>query len=203
LQVFHADAAKLDWDIANVAMVVHIICSKLLFSKFHLFFRRTLQVCLFGCCICFTYMLQVFYLDVAYILQWFSSVLVFQMHVLSVSSAFRRMLQVLHLNVSKVDWVLHLPPGFFVASPRCLLLLPALVGHPPPLPFFLMLVTFRVTRAPRGREKRSAGASVQTPHSYECPGTSKPLFCLTEDLPISIDFNGNTALKSISDRRWE
>jgi hypothetical protein len=26
-----------------------------------------LQVCLFGCCICFTHMLQVFYLDVAYV----------------------------------------------------------------------------------------------------------------------------------------
>jgi hypothetical protein len=59
-------------------------------------------------------MLQVFYLDVAYVLQWFSSVLVFQMHVSSVSSAFRRMLQVLHLNISKVDWVLHLPPGFLL-----------------------------------------------------------------------------------------
>jgi hypothetical protein len=32
-----------------------------------------LQVRLFECCICFTHMLQVFYLDVAYVLQWFSS----------------------------------------------------------------------------------------------------------------------------------
>jgi hypothetical protein len=32
----------------------------------------------------------------------------FQMHVLSVSSVFRRMLQVLHLDVSKVDWVLNM-----------------------------------------------------------------------------------------------
>jgi hypothetical protein len=30
-----------------------------------------LQVCLSGCCIRFTYMLQVFYLDVAYVLQCF------------------------------------------------------------------------------------------------------------------------------------
>jgi hypothetical protein len=36
-----------------------------------------LQVCLYGCCICFTHMLQLFYLDVAYMLQWFSSVLLF------------------------------------------------------------------------------------------------------------------------------
>jgi hypothetical protein len=33
-----------------------------------------------------------------------------QMHVLSVSSVFIRMLKVLHLNVSKVNQVLHLPP---------------------------------------------------------------------------------------------
>jgi hypothetical protein len=30
-------------------------------------FRRMLQVCLSECCICFTYMLQVFYLDVVYV----------------------------------------------------------------------------------------------------------------------------------------
>ena len=35
------------------------------------FYRRMLQVCLFECCICFTHMLQVFYLDVTYIIQWF------------------------------------------------------------------------------------------------------------------------------------
>ena len=39
-----------------------------------IFSRCMLQVCLFGCCICFTHMLQVFYLDVAYVLQWFLSV---------------------------------------------------------------------------------------------------------------------------------
>jgi hypothetical protein len=44
-------------------------------------------------------------------LQWFQVFLqVLQMHVLSVSSAFKRMLQVLYLNVSKVDRVLHLLP---------------------------------------------------------------------------------------------
>jgi hypothetical protein len=41
-------------------------------------------------------MLQVFYLDVVYVLDGFQ---VFQMHVLSVLSAFRRMLQVLYLDV--------------------------------------------------------------------------------------------------------
>jgi hypothetical protein len=34
---------------------------------------------------------------------------VFQMHVSSVSSVFKRVLQMLHLNVPEVDRVLHLP----------------------------------------------------------------------------------------------
>ena len=38
----------------------------------------------------------------------------FQMHVSSILFAFRRMLQVLHLDVSKVDWVLHLPRRFLL-----------------------------------------------------------------------------------------
>jgi hypothetical protein len=59
--------------------------------------------------------LEVFYLDVVYVFAMFLSVFqvflqVFQMHVSSVSSTFRRMLKVLHLNVSKVDRVLRLPP---------------------------------------------------------------------------------------------
>jgi hypothetical protein len=37
---------------------------------------------------------------------------VFQMHVLGVLNAFRHMLQVLRLVISKVDQVLHLPPHF-------------------------------------------------------------------------------------------
>jgi hypothetical protein len=55
--VFHMDVAKVDSNVAYVAMVVHVCC-KLLFSMFHLFFfRRTLQVCLSECCICLTHML--------------------------------------------------------------------------------------------------------------------------------------------------
>ena len=41
---------------------------------------------------------------------------VFQMHV---SFVFRRMLQLLHLDVSKLDRVLHLSPRLFAASPQC------------------------------------------------------------------------------------
>jgi len=37
IQVFHADIAKVDQDVAYVAMVVHVCC-KLLFPLFHLFF---------------------------------------------------------------------------------------------------------------------------------------------------------------------
>jgi hypothetical protein len=54
--------------------------------------RRMLQVCLFRCYICFTHMLQVFYIDVANVFQW----------VLSVFRCFckclRCMFQVFHLR---------------------------------------------------------------------------------------------------------
>ena len=45
LQVFYIDIAKVDRDVAYVAMVIHV-CYKRLFQKFHLFFRRKLQMCL-------------------------------------------------------------------------------------------------------------------------------------------------------------
>jgi hypothetical protein len=74
LQVFHVVVAKVDRDVAYVAMVVHVCC-KLLSPMFHLFCLDVCCKCVyFGCCICFTYMLQVFYLDIAYVLLWFSSV---------------------------------------------------------------------------------------------------------------------------------
>jgi hypothetical protein len=69
LQVFHVDVTKVDQDVAYVAMAIYVCCKRL-FQMFHLFFRRLLQMCLFGCYIYFTYMLQVFYLDVKYALQW-------------------------------------------------------------------------------------------------------------------------------------
>jgi hypothetical protein len=37
-QIFHVDVAKVDRDVAYVAMVVHVCC-KFLFSVFHLFFQ--------------------------------------------------------------------------------------------------------------------------------------------------------------------
>jgi hypothetical protein len=54
----------------------------------------------------------VFQLDVAYVWQWFSNV--FQAFSTSVSSAFKRMLQLLHLDVSKVNQMLHLPHRFLL-----------------------------------------------------------------------------------------
>jgi hypothetical protein len=66
--VFHMDVAKVDRDVAYVVVIIHVCCKRL-FQIFHLFFRRMLQACLIGCCICFTHILQLFYLDVAYVLQ--------------------------------------------------------------------------------------------------------------------------------------
>jgi hypothetical protein len=83
LQVFCMSVAKVDRDLANVARVVHVCC-KYMFLMFHLFFRCTLQVCLSRYCICFTYTLQVFYLDIAY--------------VYNVFKCFIRMFQVFHLS---------------------------------------------------------------------------------------------------------
>ena len=85
-------------------------------------------------------MLQVFYFDVLYVLQRFSNIFyvflqVFQMHVSNVLSALKRMLQLLHLDVSKVDRVLHLLPCFLL--PCLSVLLPASAGHPLPPPLFL------------------------------------------------------------------
>jgi hypothetical protein len=110
LQVFQMNVTKVDQNVAYVAMVVYICCKGML-PLFHLFFPN-------ACCNC------VYYLDVACVLyecciwlQWFSSVfrcfLVF-----SVSSAFRSMLQRLYLDVSKINWVLHLSSSPFAASSR-------------------------------------------------------------------------------------
>jgi hypothetical protein len=63
---------------------------------------------------------------------------VFQTHVSSVSSVFRRMLQMFHLDISKVNWVLYLPPCLGVSSSRRQLDIRC------PIPLFSMLVAFGV-----------------------------------------------------------
>ena len=95
---------------------------------------------------------------------------VFQMHVSSILSGFKRMLQVLHVNVLKVDQVLHLPPR---------LLLPRLgvsssrrqLGIRRLLPLLSMLVRFGAARASCGhaklREKRTASTGVRTSGQYQ------------------------------------
>jgi hypothetical protein len=59
LQGFHMDVAKVDRDVAYVAMVVHICC-KLLFPIFYLF--------LDACCKCVFWMLHMFNTHVASVL---------------------------------------------------------------------------------------------------------------------------------------
>ena len=112
--MFHMDVAKVDRDIVYVAMVVHICCKRL-FPMFYLFFQTYVARV-------FIWMLHMFYTYVASDLyeccvylqrfQVFFQVFlkVFHTHVLSVSFVFICMLQVLHLDVAKVDWMLHLPP---------------------------------------------------------------------------------------------
>jgi hypothetical protein len=52
-------------NVAYVAMVCTLMLQAYV-PMLNVFFRRMLQV-LSGCCICFTHILQVFYLDVAYV----------------------------------------------------------------------------------------------------------------------------------------
>jgi hypothetical protein len=100
---FHTDIAKVDRDVAYVAMVVHVYY-KSLSTMFHLFSDVCCKHVYLDVAYVFTHMLQVLYLDVCVCLQWFSSVFA------SVSDAsfkcFICLFCMLHPNVSKVDWVL-------------------------------------------------------------------------------------------------
>jgi hypothetical protein len=94
------------------------------------FSGRMLQVFLSGYYICFTHTLHVFYLNVACGCHGFqvcfkSFFQVFQKHVSSVLTIFRRMLQLLYLDVSKIDRVLHLS-----SPPSATSSLSEPVGHP-------------------------------------------------------------------------
>jgi hypothetical protein len=68
LQLFNVDVVKVDWDVAYVAMVVHVCC-KLVFPMFHLFFQTyaasmfiwILHIFHTLCCKCFICMLRMFY----------------------------------------------------------------------------------------------------------------------------------------------
>jgi hypothetical protein len=66
--MFHKDVVKVYRDMLQwLYTYVASFCSQCVSSVFQMY----VQVCLFGCCICFTHILQVFYLDVTYVLQWF------------------------------------------------------------------------------------------------------------------------------------
>ena len=82
--MLHLDVAKVDQDVAHVAMAIHV-CFKCMFYVFQTYvlsvssgccksrsgcymYMHVASVC-FKCLRCFIRMLQVFYLDVAYILQ--------------------------------------------------------------------------------------------------------------------------------------
>jgi hypothetical protein len=116
--VFHLNVAKVDRNIAHVAVATFQVYVLNISSRFrdvclqvfHLdvayifihmkYFQVFLQMFhthVFGCFSCFVRMLQVFYLDVSKVDLVLP--LVFQMHVSCASSAFRRMLQVLHPDV--------------------------------------------------------------------------------------------------------
>jgi hypothetical protein len=55
LQVLYVDVAKLDRDVAYVAIAIHVCCKRL-FQMFQLFETDVARI-LSGCCICFTLML--------------------------------------------------------------------------------------------------------------------------------------------------
>jgi hypothetical protein len=97
----------------------------------------------------------VFHLDVAYVCNGFQVFFkhfpqLFRRLFQSVSSVFRRMLQVLYLDVSKIDRMLHLHPRFLLSrlgvfSSRCWL------GIRHPLSLFLDASDIRDGMGPRGR----------------------------------------------------
>jgi hypothetical protein len=103
--VFHTDVSKVDRD---VAMVVHV-CYKSLSSMFHLSFKRMLQACLFGCCICLSHICCKCFI---WMLCMFA--MVFKCFYKCFRWGFKcficlfYMLHVLHPNVSKLDRVLHM-----------------------------------------------------------------------------------------------
>jgi hypothetical protein len=112
------DVAKVDRDVAYIAMVIHACC-KSLFQMFHLFLRCMLQVFYLDVAYVSRICYKCFYLDVAYAcndFQVFLSVLqVLQTYVASVShvcykcfSFFGCLLQVFRLDVAKVNQMLHM-----------------------------------------------------------------------------------------------
>ena len=72
LQLFHTDVAKVDRDVAYVAMVVHV-CFASICSQCFICFSDVCSKCVYltVAYVLQIYMLQVFYLDVAYVCKGF------------------------------------------------------------------------------------------------------------------------------------
>jgi hypothetical protein len=96
LQVFQMDVAKVDRDVAYVAIVVQV-CRKGLFPMFHMCFWMYVASVLSRYCICFPMATHVFF-----------RVCIRSDVCCKCFNCFRRMLQAFHLSVAKVDLVLHM-----------------------------------------------------------------------------------------------
>jgi hypothetical protein len=131
--VLYIDVAKVDRDVAHLVMAIHVCFFKCIFQMFYLFQTYVASI-LSRCCkiksrcciymhvasICFkcfqvfyTYVCKCFYLDVAYVCNGFQLFFrcfrkCFRTFLSSVSFVFFCMFQLLHLDDSKVDRVLHM-----------------------------------------------------------------------------------------------
>ena len=89
--------------VPNVSFIFQTYVASVFVWMLHMFHTYVANI-LFGCCVCFIMVFKCFQVFLQ----------VFRMYVSSISSAFRRMLQVLYLDVSKVDRLLHLPSRFLL-----------------------------------------------------------------------------------------
>jgi hypothetical protein len=97
MQLLHMNVAKVYRDVAHVAYLASVteVCCKRLFKMFYLFQMYVVATSvLSGYCICFTYMLQEFYLDVAYVSHICSKCFIWMCQMYIASKCF--MLQVFH-----------------------------------------------------------------------------------------------------------
>jgi hypothetical protein len=107
--VLHLDVIKVDHDVTHVAMAIHVYF-KCMFQMFHLFFHTFIASASSGCCICLTRMLQLFYLDVAYVCNGFQE---FSCAFASVSHALLQVFQLFRMNVANVS------SGYFKSRSGC------------------------------------------------------------------------------------
>ena len=162
--MFRMDVAKVDRNGAYAAMAIHACC-KSLFQKFRLFLGHILQVFYLDvayvshiCCKCFIWILH----TLATACKCFRRMLqVLQTYVASVSdvcckcfSCLRRILQVFHLDIVKVDLVLHMLQWDPPAPATCCSCWGA-TERAQTVP-----ACGRVVQALRGREKWGVGAGV-------------------------------------------